>query len=230
MRPIFLVAFLSLLAIALVTCHKPDPDPEPCECGEVNTVDELREWAYFKPGTYWIYEEETTGARDTFTVINSHDFVTPAGNAQFDYETIRSSDGYFYKFWFNEGWSVDDCNEGCCSCRILWCSKYVPGDFDGQDRLLTFPTFQGNHVGLAWGGGDYGLITVVDHVHHFSNGFSLYDTVVVERCDNSVLDQSASTVEYFEVLYFYAKSVGIVRKEISDSNQIRNLVECNIVQ
>lgn len=226
MRTILLVAFLSFFAIALVTCRKPDPDPEPCECGEVNTVDELREWAYFKAGTYWIYEEETTGARDTFTVVNSHDFITPDGYVQFDYETTRSSDGYFYWFWFNESWSVDDCNNGCCSCRRLWCSKYISGDFDGEDFLLTFPTFTGSYAyQLTFDG----KVEVEGYYSSFSVQGLEFQNVVVQRNDDCVMEQGPGVYDYYRTRIFFAKSIGIIRKEISESNRIWNLVEYNIV-
>jgi hypothetical protein len=219
-----------LTLIVAVSCCKHDTEPSPCECGEVNSIEELKEWAFFKEGTYWIYEEESTGARDTFTVVNSHDFITDQGNVQFDYETYRSSDGYYYWFWFNEGWTSDCGAQDCCRCRTLWCDKYISGDADGEDRFLRFPTFEQNYAGLSWGGGDYGLVTVIDNFYNFNNGNFLFDTVVVQRNDNSVLDQSTTTNEYFEVIYYFAKSIGIVRKEITETNEIWNLVEYNVIQ
>ena len=192
--------FLTLLCLTLSTCcHDPEVEPTPCDCGEVNTIDELREWAYFKEGTYWIYEEETTLARDTFTVINSHDFITDQGNVQFDYETYRSSDGYFYWFWFNEGWTAYDCNNECCDCRRLWCDKYKAGDADGEDVLLTFPTFVGSYSGLAWGGGDYGSVKAIQFLESFQIADVTYHDVVVELNDNSVLDQQIDNSNYYKV-------------------------------
>ncbi|MFM9984463.1 MAG: hypothetical protein ACKVOK_04475 [Flavobacteriales bacterium] len=69
--------FFAALCVVLHNCkHEPVIDPNGPQCGEATTIDELREWAFFKEGTYWIYEEETTLARDTFTVVDSHDFIT----------------------------------------------------------------------------------------------------------------------------------------------------------
>lgn len=95
---------------------------------------------------------------------------------------------------------------------------------------MRFPTFEQNYAGLSWGGGDYGLVTVIDNFYNFNNGNFLFDTVVVQRNDNSVLDQSTTTNEYFEVIYYFAKSIGIVRKEITETNEIWNLVEYNVIQ
>lgn len=222
--------FLSLLCVGLSRCkHEPEVIPTPCDCREVNTIDELREWAFFKEGTYWIYEEETTLARDTFTVVDSHDFITDQGNVQFDYETYRSSDGYFYWFWFNEGWTAEDCNEGCCDCRRLWCDKYIAGDADGEDVLLTFPTFIGSYSGI-YGGNQYGVVEVVGFQESYQIGSIIFFEVVIEMNDNSVLNQSPTDPDWYASKYFFAKSVGLIRKEIQESNEVWNLIEFNIVQ
>ncbi|MFM9984464.1 MAG: hypothetical protein ACKVOK_04480 [Flavobacteriales bacterium] len=151
---------------------------------------------------------------------------------QFDYETYRSSDGYFYWFWFNEGWTADDCNNGCCDCRRLWCDKYIAGDADGEDVLLTFPTFIGSYSGIGFGGGDYGIVKVTNYFLEYSIGDLNFYDVVEESNDNSVLDQQIGigSTEYYKVKYFFAAHIGIVRKEISETSQVWNLIEYNIEQ
>lgn len=230
MRRILHFLFLMVLCLTLSTCcHDQEDEPKPCDCGEVNTIDELREWAYFKEGTYWIYEEETTLARDTFTVVNSHDFITDQGNVQFDYETYRSSDGYFYWFWFNEGWTAYDCNNDCCDCRRLWCDKYKAGDADGEDVLLTFPTFIGSYSYL-WGQGEGGKTEVLNFFDSFSNSGYTFSSVALYNNNNSVLDQATQNLNWYATKYYYSKGFGIIRKEIEESNEVWDLIEFNIVQ
>lgn len=192
------------------------------------------EWAYFKVGTYWIYEEESSGARDTFTVLSNHDYVTNPTTEPyeyFDYTTKRSSDGYFYMFWFNEGWTSScELKGNCCSCRTLWCDKYIPGDLDGEDRLFRFPTFEGNYAYSGWGGGDYGKITVQSYYDSLVIEDQIFHSVTTQHVDNSVLDQSPIDPDYYETTYFFAKSIGIVKKEIAETNETWNLVEYNIQQ
>jgi hypothetical protein len=228
------ILHILLLAAICAVCSrcKHIPPPEPCECGEVNTLEELKQWAYFKTGTYWVYEEETSHVLDTFMVLNSHDFVTSQGNEQFDYEMLRTRDQYYYRFWFNEGWSALDCNNDCCECRRLWCSKYRPGDADGQSPLLTFPTFVGSYAYLGSGDGDYGKVEVVDFLSQLPISSSMFYDVVVELNTNSVLDQNPSTFtnEYYQVKYYFAKGFGIIRKEIIETNEIWNLIDYQILQ
>ena len=228
------ILHILLVAAICVVCSrcKHVPPPEPCDCGEANTLEELKQWAYFKTGTYWVYEEETSHVLDTFMVLNSHDFVTSQGNEQFDYEMLRTRDQYYYRFWFNEGWSALDCNNDCCECRRLWCSKYRPGDADGQSPLLTFPTFVGSYSYLGSGDGDYGKVEVVDFLSQLPIGSSMFYDVVVELNTNSVLDQNPSTFtnEYYQVKYYFAKGFGIIRKEIIETNEIWNLIDYQIIQ
>ena len=228
------ILHILLVAAICVVCSrcKHVPPPEPCDCGEANTLEELKQWAYFKTGTYWVYEEETSHVLDTFMVLNSHDFVTSQGNEQFDYEMLRTRDQYYYRFWFNEGWSALDCNNDCCECRRLWCSKYRPGDSDGQSALLTFPTFVGSYSYLGSGDGDYGKVEVVDFLSQLPIGSSMFYDVVVELNTNSVLDQNPSTFtnEYYQVKYYFAKGFGIIRKEIIETNEIWNLIDYQIIQ
>ncbi len=224
---------LVLIAICVVCSrckHASDEEQIPCHCGEANSIESLKEWAYFKTGTYWIYQEETTLELDTFVVLNDHDFVTSQGNDQFDYEMWRTRDQYYYRCWFNEGWSALDCNNGCCECRRLWCSKHRPGDADGEEPLLTFPTYVGSYSYLGWAGGDYGKVEVVDYAGYYQIGNFLFTDVVIQLNTNSVLDQAISGSQYYESRIYFAKSIGIIRKEITETNEIWNLIEYRIEQ
>jgi hypothetical protein len=232
MKKFILHGFLLLLLVAVCSRCKHLPPTPPCECGEVNTIDELRQWAYFKTGTYWIYEEQTTLERDTFTVLNSHDFVTPDGYPQFDYETYRSLDDYRYTFWFNESGTALNCNNNCCDCRRIWCSKQTAGDADGADPLFTFPTYVGSYSYILGGGGEGGKVDVVDNFSELRIGSNIFNNVVVELNTNSVLDQNPSffSYEYYQVKYYFAKGFGIIRKEIAETSEVWNLIDYEIIQ
>jgi hypothetical protein len=223
------IVLMLLICVVCSRCKHLPPAP-PCECGEVNTIDELKQWAHFKTGTYWIYEEETTHALDTFTVLNSHDFVTPDGYPQFDYEMYRTGDDYYYRFGFNESGSALDCNNDCCECRRLWCSKYRPGHADGQEPLLTFPTYVGSYAYIV-NVDVIDKVEVVDYKGTYCLSEQCFDDVVVERNGESVLDQeAAANGDYYQAKYFFAKHYGIIRKEITETNEVWNLIDYQIIQ
>lgn len=225
------MALLTLLSLICSRCkHVRDENAIPCHCGEGNTIESLKEWTYFKTGTYWIYQEETTLELDTFVVLNDHDFITPAGDPQFDYEMWRTGDQYYYRFGFNESGSALDCNNDCCECRRLWCAKYRPGDADGQEPLLTFPTYVGSYAYIV-NVDVIDKVEVVDYKGTFCLSEQCFEDVVVECNGESVLDQeAASNGDYYQVKYFVAKHFGIIRKEITETNEIWNLIDYQIVQ
>ena len=229
----FIYQILVLTAICAVCSrckHEPEEEYIPCHCGEGNSIESLKEWAYFKTGTYWIYQEETTLELDTFVVLNDHDIVTSQGNEQFAYEMWRTRDHYYYRFWFNEGWSALDCNNDCCECRRLWCSKHRPGDADGEEPLLTFPTYVGSYAYIV-NVDVIDKVEVVDYKGTFCLSEQCFDDVVVERNGESVLDQeAASNGDYYQVKYYVAKHFGIIRKEITETNEVWNLIDYQIIQ
>lgn len=57
--------FLSLLCVGLSRC-KHEPPEQPCQYD--SSLEEMKKWYFFKTGSYWIYEEVNSGARDTVTV------------------------------------------------------------------------------------------------------------------------------------------------------------------
>jgi len=93
---------LMLVILSFLTCkHEPEIDPNSSYCGEATTIDEMMEWVYFKTGTYWIYEEQNSGALDTMTVYYDYNGVSNTGNREFVVKMESSLDGYTYEYWFN---------------------------------------------------------------------------------------------------------------------------------
>jgi hypothetical protein len=90
----------------------------------------------------------------------------------------------------------------------------------------------GSYAYLLWGGGDGGIVEVIDTLSQLRIGSSIFYDVVLERNTNSVLDQNPSTFtnEYYQVKYYYARSYGIIRKEILETGEVWNLIEYEIIQ
>gem|GEM_PF-1444406 len=89
--------------------------------------------------------------------------------------------------------------------------------------LVRFPLFVGNE-GPVFGSGDYG---VVNWFESFAVQTSSYSNVIEYLDDNSVVDQSDTNSEWYAVKYFYSNSMGAIKKEIIETNEIWNLVEHN---
>jgi hypothetical protein len=150
MRTILLVAFLSLLALALVTCRKPDPDPEPpAVCQYDSSVEEMKKWYYFKTGTWWVYQEQTTGALDTITVYYDWEGFNTSGTEGFETWCTSSYDGFNYKYYFNSSYSIHCLTAPACNCHKVGRAKTMPGNFVGEGWLFLYPLIEGNYTYLV---------------------------------------------------------------------------------
>ncbi len=221
-----LIPIISLLfvCIAFVTCRH-EPDQDSAGCGEATSIDEMKEWIFFKTGTYWIYQEETTGELDTMTVVTSAEGIHEGTNYRwFSYDVISSRDGWKYYWWFSESYSNDCPSTEHCYCNKVLCSKSRPGDFFGEDIMFTFPLFEGNWMGL-WGGGDGGVSTLLDlndTLQILVSPLSVKNAIF--HIDHSVCDDWAPSD------YSIAKNYGIVKKSIPSLAENWSLKAAYIIQ
>lgn len=185
----------------------------------------MKQWVLFKPGTYWIYEEENTGYIDTVTVTEYFDGLSSGGFAAFGCVMHSSFDGYNYDYWFNNSYSRScDWSEECM-CHKVFCSKSKPGDFVGDDRAFIFPLKEGNYLGLSWGGGDYGYVTTTIYpILIITTDLQEYSNCAEFTIDNAV--QHGWT----KVRLYLKANIGIVRKDLTEMNEKWNLIDYVIVQ
>ncbi len=220
-----LIPIISLLfgCVALITCrHEPDPDSG--ACGEATSIDEMKEWIFFKTGTYWIYQEETTGELDTMTVVSDGEGIHEGTNYRwFSYDVISSRDGWKYYWWFSESYTTNCSLSENCYCHKIYCDKSRPGDSFGEDVMLVFPLYQGNYNNKL-GGGEGGII----QISHYPLLATILDTITVSACsflvENSVNDQ------WLDVNLVIAKNYGTIQKSIISNSQNWILKKTLIIQ
>ncbi len=219
---VFHLLFLTVLCIALSTC-KHEPVFDPATCGDAQTIDEMKQWVLFKPGTYWIYEEETSGDRDTVIVTEYFDGVSSGGFAAFGCVMHSSYDGYNYDYWFNDSYSGDCLSENC-SCRRVFCSKSMPGDFFGEGGVFVFPLYRGNYLGVGFGGGDGGIMKIENYPLDMEISDTVYSNCVKYLIENSVQHN------WTNAFYSINKNIGVVKKEAYENGEVWNLFEYHIIQ
>jgi hypothetical protein len=226
MRRIFLVAFLSLLAIALVTCRKPDPDPEPpAVCQYDSSVEEMKKWYYFKTGTWWVYQEQTTGALDTITVYYDWEGFNPSGTQGFETWCTSSYDGYNQYYSFNDSYSIHCLTSEECLCHKVERARGRPGEFVGAGWLFLYPLIEGNFsYQISSDGTQYGQTISTQVLDSLVFNGKQYGSVVIWDVD---LDGSEGDVP---AIYSIAQNVGIIRYEYPESNETWVMLECNIIQ
>jgi hypothetical protein len=193
------------------------------DCGEATTIDEMMEWVYFKIGTYWIYQEQNTGATDTCTVYFSYSGTSQAGNREFLYKIHSSFDGYTYEYWFNDGWSSHNIRREGCPIRVVDCDKYIPGDYLGGTHVFPFPLFVGNTCGQ-----DNGVVYGLAEIVNIRSQDTLYNSVFTNTVE--VHQECSPQHAFHPSSYKIVKNIGIIQKKVPHLDQDWILMSKHIIQ
>ncbi len=223
LKQFFHLLYFAALCLILSTCqHEPTIDPTGPQCGEATTIDEMMQWVYFKTGTYWIYEEQNTGALDTVTVVDDYSGTSSGGFRDWVCIMQSSHDGYFYKYWFNDSYSTECGLFPGCFCRAVDCDKYIPGDYAGGNHVFIFPLKLGSQISQSGGGLNFGLSRIVNLIYTDTiQGNNYYNLFEFAQDYSPQHDYESSN-------YKIAKYIGIVQKLIPAYSQNWELIEFEI--
>lgn len=184
---------------------------------------DIKNYAYFKTGTWWVYEEELTNKRDCVLIVSNNggydEFDGKSGPPKGIFEYFNCTahsylNGYDYTDDCNPTWTKD-------GRSIVFRGKSKPGDYVGSTILLfnkfiigsrMYPYTQTGEVTLTAGTDSLLLKGEYYHKVHIFN------------------DSKNSTEEDSPTNFFVARNIGIIRKEIMLVNENWNLVSYHIVQ
>lgn len=213
----------SLSLITLVSCRK-DKTISFCELHPEECVDirEVKEYFYFKLGSYWLYQEENSGQLDFTYVVET---FSDSGTYYFDTKLHSDFDTYDYRYWPGGGATTDEnIVEKSKRSTIIYKAKTKPGDFVSESYCFPFYPYEGNWV-YSYGGEPYGYNNIL-------SVFKIYDSLEIvgkEFSDVVCLYEEHTASENKQPTYhYYAKGVGLIKKELVDSNQIWNLIDYHI--
>ncbi|MES2556448.1 MAG: hypothetical protein V4604_09880 [Bacteroidota bacterium] len=207
-----------------VSCKDKDPKPGG-ECTTCQSVMEAKDYFCFKMGSFWVYEEETTHERDSMYVILSNNDPDSYG---FECQIKSSLTEYEYRYWPVYNQMVSGCNLTLPVGKR--CLYVLRGKGKFQDNLGESEVF---FVRYKVGDSDY---TGGDMFYCPNNKITfgaILDSLVLPnytfqktiRIDEDCCFQEGKQPTKF----YYTEGIGIVRKELIDSNQVWNLVNYNIV-
>jgi hypothetical protein len=229
MRP-FLLHILLLLALcfALSNCkHEPQPE-EPKVCQYDSSVEEMKKWYYFKTGTWWVYQEQTTGDLDTITVYYDWEGTNSSGTVGFEWTATSSWDGYDQYYIFNDSYSIHCITAETCTCHKVKRARGLPGNFVGEAQIFLYPLIEGNYNSVSgyingqWTGG-HSTCTDIDLTFVIGG-----DTIQsVARWDVEI---DGSQENDAPGIYLIAENIGIVQMEYPQINKSWKLIECQIAQ
>ena len=130
--PLLLIA---VLIIALSSCQKRETI-EVRLCPEDESYEAALEWCYFDVGTWWVYEEENTGVRDSIYVYYAMNWGPKTET--FEYFSHSAYDGFDYRYYMYESWESTS-NVEFCIVRRLYRAKTQPGNPIGYGVIANFP-------------------------------------------------------------------------------------------
>lgn len=226
MKSIAYVIFFFICVVTFTGCKKDSKtEPDTGFSSPVNT--DLYAYAYFKPGTYWVYQDSISGILDSVYVTYANNGTYTNGDAEvaqgyyrgtfswFKCDMISSYDHYKYQNWMDQSYEV---NGSAPSVNRVRSHMPNSGTAGGTTiNLAIVPV--GKSLGIML---DY--VTYQKYYNSFSvNTISFFSTQkwynFNSNCDD---DQNTN--------YYIAKNIGIIRREQLDSNRVWNLIRYYIHQ
>jgi hypothetical protein len=222
MKKLIALIFLSVCGILLlvVSCKK-DPVATSTPCTTCQKVTEAKDYFAFKVGTWWVYEEETSLERDSVYVTQS----SISSGYNFDTYIYSTYQDYYYHFW------PLYINTNVCSetvpvskkCLYVNRAKQKPGDYVGSDYCFFIKYSVGAYETVT--GNIYfpnNKIIVEEILSNYQLGSLSFEKTVKIQELSTLVEGIQPTNHYF------SKGIGLVRKELIDSNQVWNLVNYHI--
>ena len=217
-----LLAILSLIPLLLNSCK----DDEPQYLGEFRLGAEGESYIKFEPGSYWVYENDKTGERDSVVMdyyysemrhfkglereyYREHiEFTWLASSGTYNFNSLHGFPDLTPEADFQRGlkhWSIP-------------CRKQVVG----QSAIMHMPPTYNS------GGGVSGQISLLSMVHDsLLVAGEWYHDVAVFEVDN---DWIWNTFNTNHTKYYWAKNVGLIRRVLLEENSIVELESFNLIK
>lgn len=216
-RPIL----LALTCLVIVFSCKKDKTPSCPTTGASNCeeIQNVKHFFYFKVGSWWVYEEETSGALDTVYVTEA---AENPSNYDFDIRVYSTYEDYYYHFWPEYASGAQACSEDgviCQYCITIKRSKYQPGNVLGQYNCFFYIPTVGEYDYNSNTINPYNVVRINSkYLEYFLSGLSFTRTFQIHEDNNRHED-------YQETNHYFSENVGLVRKELLDSTKVWNLVD-----
>lgn len=215
-----LFALLCIVSFSVNSC-KPDDD---YVAKDWPIPQEVLDYYFFKKSTFWVFENDKTGEKDTLRVENTNKYWIDGSRGdrfeQGDVFIKSSLDGYTYHYYVNTQGSAGCIRDGKNNrpCYSIYCTKYKPGNFVGESSFLFYP-FQKDYGGQADGSLQTSIIRMVDKKDSMEiETLSLKDVLIVNISNSIVSNRKNMT-------FYWAKGKGLIQKDNLTDNQTWKLID-----
>lgn len=218
---ILFISAISLLGIS-ASCHHDKPVQQQSYCEQNPSLCEpitaAKDYFLFNMGSWWVYEEATTHDRDSvYVTISDDDSTSP----NFDCRVYSAREDYFYHYFpvISSGSGCTDNGVSSNKCIYIKRTKTRPGDFVGEFTCFFIQYYKDAYTSVGNIYYTNNRITVKDVLDTFELGTLTFGRTIKVFEDHTSTEHNSPTNHYF------SKNVGLVRKEILDSNEVWNLVD-----
>lgn len=228
------IILLVLSAMFFSTCKNKNKDcREKGDCPPeyyFKSMGEAKDYLWAKPGSYWIYKNTKTGNLDTVTcVASAFDTLTSKGtedyslNVTIDFEHIfKGSYSTFSPYSYTETTSTYTANTHYLNnVRVILSRECT----DGLIECFFYP-FDKDF--LAGTGSMYCKYIGMDSVYSLQG--KTYNNVAKFDIDKDDIGEPKLSCIRAHTIYYWAKNVGLIKKEVLTCNYNWELIEYNVIK
>ncbi|MFT4662626.1 MAG: hypothetical protein ACI8XB_002917 [Patiriisocius sp.] len=220
----FRILALAMILLFIVPACTKDKTPCVTDCPESNCEDiqGVKDYFAFKVGSWWVYEEETSGERDSVYVT---EYANDPTSYNFDMRVYSTYQDFYYHFYPTFSYGSSQCSESgitCSSCVQVKRSKYQIGNVIGNAHCFFFINKIGESMYTYSSAINNNKITIELKYDDFQLGQLTFNkTIKIGELNTHVEGQQPTN-------HFYSEGIGLIKKELLDSNQVWNLVDYHI--
>jgi hypothetical protein len=202
-----------------MSCKK-DKVGDNAPCTTCQSVTEAKDYFAFKVGSWWVYEEETSHERDSVYVTQS----TIGSDYMFDTYMYSELQGYYYHYY------PLYINNNVCSkteptkskCLFVTRAKQKPGDYIGENYCFFVNYSVGSYET------EFNICNPNNRVI-ISNVFNEFDLGLFHFNKTVIVHELCTFIENCQPTnHYFSKNIGLIRKELLDSNEVWNLINYHI--
>lgn len=223
-KKLYIIILLSFsIGFVFNSCNKDDKEPM-----EFYIPQELLDYFYFHPSSYWVYENTKTGDLDTVIIRERNKIVF---DGYWGDKIEEAKIAYYSKYYKTTNkFSVNTLGTSSCLrnnnfssssiCYTLISAKSKPSNFIGEARYFSYP-----FVKEWWGNSSLinkSKFIVEDIIDSVEVDSKYYKNVVKVFINSSMHDESN------DVIYYWAKNFGIIKKEDITNSEDWILIESKI--